>query len=79
MTDNERDRFTKLNADYVARFDFPFIMAVKGRTKNEVLAAFETRIQNDRDTEFATACREVERIARLRLEDILGSETCATA
>jgi len=71
LTDDERARFTSLNEAYITRFDFPFIMAVKGRTKNEILTAFETRIDNDRETEFATACREVERIARLRLNDML--------
>ncbi|RUM97406.1 allantoinase PuuE [Pseudaminobacter arsenicus] len=71
LTDAEREKFTKLNAAYVERFGFPFIMAVKGRTKDEILAAFETRIGNDRDTEFATACKQVERIALLRLKDLL--------
>ena len=52
-------------------FGFPFIIAVKGKTKDEILAAFETRIGNDRATEFDTACRQVERIALLRLQDIL--------
>jgi OHCU decarboxylase len=71
LTDKERELFSKLNAAYVTTFGFPFIIAVKGRTKNEILAAFETRIGNDRPTEFATACREVERIALLRLRDLL--------
>jgi OHCU decarboxylase len=71
LTDAEREKFTLLNAAYVERFGFPFIIAVKGRTKQEILAAFETRIGNDRDTEFATACRQVERIALLRLRDLL--------
>lgn len=71
LTDAERERFTRLNADYVAKFGFPFIIAVRGKTKAEILAAFETRIDNDRATEFATACRQVERIALLRLKDIL--------
>ena len=55
------------------RFGFPFIIAVKGRTKEDIMAAFERRIGNDRATEFRTACREVERIALLRLKDILPS------
>ena len=49
---------------------FPFIIAVKDHDKNGILRAFETRISNDTDTEFATACKQVERIARLRLEDM---------
>jgi OHCU decarboxylase len=71
LTDQERDLFSKLNAAYVTTFGFPFIIAVRGKTKAEILAAFETRIGNDRATEFATACGQVERIALLRLRDIL--------
>jgi len=71
LTDKERELFSKLNAAYVTTFGFPFIIAVRGKTKDEILAAFETRIGNDRNTEFATACRQVERIALLRLQDIL--------
>lgn len=71
LTDDERARFTELNDAYVAKFEFPFIIAVKGRTKDEILAAFENRIANDRSAEFKTACRQVERIALLRLSDLL--------
>jgi chitin deacetylase len=55
----------------VAKFGFPFIIAVRGLTKDDILAAFEARIANDRATEFATACAQVERIAYLRLKDML--------
>jgi OHCU decarboxylase len=71
LTDEERARFTELNERYTQKFGFPFIIAVKGRTKDEILVEFERRIANDRETEFATACREVERIALLRLKDLL--------
>ncbi|MGI6856610.1 allantoinase PuuE [Mesorhizobium sp. 1B3] len=71
LTDQERELFSKLNTAYVSTFGFPFIIAVRGKTKAEILAAFETRIGNDRATEFATACGQVERIALLRLRDIL--------
>ena len=71
LTDAERARFTELNTAYVARHGFPFIIAVRDNTKASILAAFETRLTNDRTTEFATACAQVERIARLRLEDML--------
>jgi urate oxidase len=56
----------------VSRFGFPFIFAVKGRSKDDVLESFAARISNDRDTEFATALGEIERIAKLRLDDRLG-------
>jgi OHCU decarboxylase len=71
LTDAEREKFTLLNAAYVERFGFPFIIAVKGKTKDEILAEFEARIGNSRGTEFETACRQVERIALLRLKDML--------
>jgi OHCU decarboxylase len=71
LTDAERERFQKLNADYVARHGFPFIIAVRDNSKSQILAAFQTRIGNDRATEFETACAQVERIAELRLKDML--------
>ncbi|MCC2095584.1 MAG: allantoinase PuuE [Hyphomicrobiales bacterium] len=71
LTDEERTRFTELNDAYQKAFGFPFIIAVKGLNKAQILAAFEQRIANDRDTEFATACEQVERIASLRLKDLL--------
>jgi OHCU decarboxylase len=71
LTDAERARFTELNEAYVRKFGFPFIIAVRDNTKASILAAFKTRIGNDRDTELATACRQVERIALLRLKAML--------
>jgi OHCU decarboxylase len=71
LTDDERAKFEALNSRYVERFGFPFIIAVRGRTKDEILAAFEARLENERAAELATAAREVERIARLRLNDML--------
>ena len=71
LTDAERAQFTGLNAAYVAKHGFPFIIAVRDHDKAGILAAFERRIGNDTDTEFAEACKQVERIARLRLEDMV--------
>jgi OHCU decarboxylase len=64
-------KFTQFNDAYRARFGFPFIMAVKGKTKADILAAFEGRLANDADTETRTALLEIDRIAMLRLKDIL--------
>lgn len=74
LSDDERARFTDLNERYTAKFGFPFIIAVKGLDKAQILDAFETRITNAREQEFQTACSQVERIARLRLNDILPTE-----
>ena len=71
LTDAERATFQRLNAEYVAKHGFPFIIAVRDNTKNSILAAFAARIHNDSETEFSTACAQVERIAALRLKDIL--------
>ncbi len=71
LTDDERATFQRLNADYVAKHGFPFIIAVRDNTKDTILAAFHARIGNDTTTEFSTACKQVERIAALRLKDLL--------
>ncbi|SEW35788.1 OHCU decarboxylase [Aliiroseovarius sediminilitoris] len=71
LTDEERETFTKLNTTYVDKHGFPFIIAVRDHDKASILANFHTRIDNDRDTEFAEACRQVERIAQFRLRDLL--------
>jgi OHCU decarboxylase len=71
LTDAERETFQALNAAYVEKFGFLFIIAVKGLTKDQILQAFKARVNNDKDTEFATACQQVERIAKLRLNEIL--------
>ncbi len=63
--------FERLNTEYVAKHGFPFIIAVRDNTKASILAAFETRLNNDTETEFKTACAQVERIAELRLKDLL--------
>lgn len=71
LSASEHERFTVLNTTYTEKFGFPFIIAVKGLTKHDILAAFEARVKNDSDQEFLTACSQVEKIARLRLEAIL--------
>jgi len=75
LTPDELTRFTELNGAYQRKFGFPFIMAVKGRSKGEILAAFQTRIENNSETEFQAACGEVERIALLRLDDLMPEES----
>jgi len=72
LTDAERARFTALNAAYTEKFGFPFIIAVRDNTKASILAAFEKRLANSAEQEFATACAQVERIAQLRLEAVLA-------
>jgi OHCU decarboxylase len=73
LTAAERDRFLKSNDAYKQKFGFPFIMAVKGRSKDEILAAFDERLDHDAEQEFETAIVQIELIALLRLKDRLPS------
>jgi OHCU decarboxylase len=72
LSDAEKQTFTALNDAYKTRFGFPYILAVKGRTKAEILANFQARLGNSAEREFATALEQIERIALLRLRDIPG-------
>jgi OHCU decarboxylase len=66
----ELAEFRSLNDAYKARFGFPFIKAVRGFPRGEILNEFRRRAGNDPDTEFATALAEIHKIARLRLGDL---------
>lgn len=67
-TAEEFSRFQSLNDAYRSKFGFPFVMAVRGASRADILAAFSTRLENDPDTEFETAIAEIHKIAKLRLE-----------
>jgi N-carbamoyl-L-amino-acid hydrolase len=78
-TPQEFARLQQLNADYNAKFGFPFILAVRGPrgtglSRAEIIAAFERRLDNHPDFEFAEALRNIHRIAELRLDDKFGYE-----
>ncbi len=73
LTDEERHTFTELNKAYTDKFGFPFIIAVRDHDKASILKAFQWRIGNEAEAEFAEACRQVERIAEFRLRDLLPS------
>lgn len=68
---SEFERFHKLNNAYKEKFNFPFILAVKGHNKNSILQAFETRLKNNLNAERETALAQIAQIARFRLEDLL--------
>lgn len=66
----EFTEFTQLNADYKAKFGFPFIKAVKGSNRHQILAAFRERIHNSPEQEFTQALIEINKIAGFRLVDM---------
>ena len=63
----EYERFQALNTAYRRKFGFPFVMAVRNCSREQILAAFESRLENDYDEEFENALLEIHRIARMRL------------
>jgi OHCU decarboxylase len=63
----EYEKFQALNDAYRQKFGFPFVMAVRGSSRAEILDAFSARLQNDYAEEFETALAEIHKIARLRL------------
>ena len=66
----EFEKFEALNDAYKQKFGFPFVMAVRGSTRQQVLETLSRRLQNDANAEFETALAEVHKIARLRLESM---------
>lgn len=74
LTREQYEAFQRLNETYRDRFGFPFIMAVKGASVEEIRAAMEDRVEHDREEEFRTALAQVHEIARLRLEERFGSD-----
>jgi N-carbamoyl-L-amino-acid hydrolase len=76
-TPEEFARIRQLNADYNAKFGFPFILAVRGPrglglTKREIIATFARRLDNHPDFELAESLRNIDRIAEIRLNDKFG-------
>jgi len=69
----EFERFQRLNGAYRDKFGFPFVMAVRGSSRSQILDAFAARLENDYDLEFETALAEIHKIARLRL-DAMGAK-----
>lgn len=73
-TPKEFARFQAFNEAYRTRFGFPFIIAVTGLSRSDILAAFERRLENSADVEFRAALDEVHKIARIRINKIEASK-----
>ena len=69
-SNEEYEEFKKLNIEYKRKFNFPFIIAVKGKDKYEILKNFRQRILNDVESEFLEAKKQVKKIATFRLNEI---------
>lgn len=70
---DELRRLDTLNANYMEKFSFPFIIAVKGRNRYQIMDAIEARLSHSPETEFQTCLDEIAHIARFRLEALLNS------
>lgn len=70
----EFEQFQTLNKAYVEKFGFPFILAVSGWQRADILKRFGERVDNDIEIEFNTAMAEVHKIARIRIEQIFAEE-----
>ena len=70
-TSEEFIEFKKLNEEYKVKFGFPFIIAVKGKNKEEILNSFRQRITNNINSEFEEAKKQVKKIASFRLSEII--------
>lgn len=73
LAESDAAAFARLNAAYRARFDFPFIVAVRGRGRAEILAVFEARLGRDPAAERETALEEVAQITRMRLDRLIDA------
>ena len=70
-SNEEYEEFKKLNLEYKKKFKFPFIIAVKGKNKEEILNSFRQRITNNINLEFEEAKGQVKKIASFRLSEII--------
>jgi 2-oxo-4-hydroxy-4-carboxy-5-ureidoimidazoline decarboxylase len=71
LTADELRRFQRLNQDYRGKFGFPFVICARLNDRGAIAHALEARLQNDAEAERATALAEIEKIAWLRLQDVL--------
>ena len=69
-SDEEFEILTNLNNTYRSKFEFPFILAVKGLNKNQIIDNMKKRVNNCKSVEFETAINEIHKIAQLRIKDL---------
>lgn len=69
-SDQEFEILTNLNNEYRSKFEFPFIIAVRGLGKNQIIDNMKKRVNNSKSQEFETAINEIHKIAKLRIKDL---------
>lgn len=74
LTPEEYKHFDGLNETYKSKFGFPFILAVTGKSKADIVSAMEGRLQHDYDSERREALQEIRRIAEIRLRQLMQAE-----
>jgi 2-oxo-4-hydroxy-4-carboxy-5-ureidoimidazoline decarboxylase len=72
LSGDEFELLHRLNSAYKEKFGFPFILAVKGSTKHDILKALESRLRAAPEQEFRDALAQVKRISFFRIEEMLG-------
>jgi len=72
LSEQEKEKFLTYNQDYRKKFGFPFILCARLNKKEAILATFPQRLAQTRAVEITTALEEIAKIARLRLEDVIG-------
>ena len=68
----DADTFDQLNPAYRQKFGFPFIVAVRGRDRSEILALFKARLLRPQDEEASTVLDEIAAITRMRLDRLVS-------
>ncbi|KAB7671159.1 2-oxo-4-hydroxy-4-carboxy-5-ureidoimidazoline decarboxylase [Bacillus sp. B1-b2] len=74
LSEEEYQQFVSLNKEYISKFQFPFILAVKGHTKDSIYKEMQNRYHHSEAEEFETALKQIYIITKFRLEDIILSD-----
>lgn len=73
LTPEEFVVLTDLNVRYTEKYQFPFILAVRGKNKDDIIASISERVNGTKETEWERAIAEIGKITKFRLEDLLGT------
>lgn len=71
LSPEEFETFTQVNREYREKFDIPMVVAVRDHTKESIIAQAKARLGNTREQELQTALGEIDKIARIRLADLV--------